>query len=132
MPLKRSGSLGFGLSHLGADHSGRQVRHETIHLTTLDRLVADTGLTRLDFLKADIEGWEARMLAGGKSALARFRPVIMLELVAEHLARADDTPGKVWEVLAPMGYRTLRLDGVRTTPVQGFTGDADYLFLPKA
>lgn len=131
VPLKRSGSFGFGLSHLGADDSGREVRRETIDLTTLDALVADRGLKRLDFLKADIEGWEMRMLAGGRDSIRRFRPVIMLELVAAHLARAGDRPDQVWALLESLGYRGYRLDGARPIPVEGFVLDSDYLFIPN-
>ena len=103
VPVKRSGSMGFGLSHLGAE--GRASVAEAIALTTLDAFAAERKLARLDFVKADIEGWEMRMLAGGKAAIARFRPALLLEVQAAHLARAGDTPRAVWDFLAPLGYR---------------------------
>jgi FkbM family methyltransferase len=70
-PIKRSGSLGFGLSHLGCDTAGeRAFRHE-VAVETVDRFVDANGIGRLDLIKADIEGWEMQMLLGAQTSLAR-------------------------------------------------------------
>src|SRR5262245_16953576 len=91
MPVKGSGSLGFGLAHLGAPEDRWQAAaRELVALTTLDAIVAALELDRIDFIKADIEGWELRLLSGGAATLRRFRPCLMLELAEEHLARAGD------------------------------------------
>lgn len=103
MPVKRSGSMGFGLSHLGADP--RTSVAEAVTLATLDAFAAERKLARLDFVKADIEGWEMRMLAGAAGAVARFRPALLIEVQATHLARAGDTPAAIWQFFAPLGYR---------------------------
>ena len=129
LPIKRSGSLGFGLGHLGEGSDGRAVQSETVPLVALDRFVAGAGLTRLDFIKADIEGWEMRLLEGARDSLARFHPVLMLELVAEHLARAGDRPEHAVALLRSLGYRAFRFDDLDRA-LDGFVGDGDYLFLP--
>ncbi|HUN52059.1 MAG TPA: FkbM family methyltransferase [Candidatus Sulfotelmatobacter sp.] len=129
LPIKRRGNLGFGLGHLGAGNDGRAVRAETVPLTTLDRFVVETGLKRLDFIKADIEGWEMRLLEGARQSLARFRPVLMLELVAAHLARAGDRPEDAVALLQSLGYRAYRFDDLGRA-LDGFIGGGDYLFLP--
>ena len=131
LPLKASGSLGFGLAHLGAEEGGRPAHRERVTITTLDGFVAETGLARLDFIKADLEGWEVRLLLGARASLARLRPVVLVELVAAHLARAGDRAEAAWEILAPLGYRAHKL-GPGESPVEGFTGDADYLFVPPS
>jgi FkbM family methyltransferase len=102
VPVKRSGSMGFGLSHLGA--AVRESVAEPITLATLDAFAAEKKLARLDFIKADIEGWEMRMLAGGAATIARFRPALLLEVQAAHLDRAGDTPSGLWSFFAPLGY----------------------------
>src|SRR5581483_10577712 len=118
VPLKRSGSLGFGLSHLGAEP--RASVAETIALTTLDAFAAERKLTRLDFIKADVEGWEMRMLAGGAATIARFRPALLLEVQAAHLARAGDAPADVWRFFASLDYEAQRVvpeaHGIRLAP----------------
>lgn len=45
-----------------------------IELTTIDDLVAELKLPRVDFIKMDIEGAEKQALAGGRSTIRRFRP----------------------------------------------------------
>src|SRR5438876_1885498 len=91
LPVKGRGSFGFGLAHLGAaEDRWHKVAQELVALTTLDAVVAALGLDRVDFIKADIEGWELRLLHGSADTLRRFRPCLMLELTEEHLARAGD------------------------------------------
>jgi FkbM family methyltransferase len=55
-------------------------------VTTIDALVARLGLERVDFIKMDIEGAEARALRGARSTLGRFRP--RMALAAYH--KKDD------------------------------------------
>ncbi len=102
VPVKRSGAMGFGLSHFGAET--RASVAETVTLSTIDAFAAERGLARLDFIKADIEGWEMRMLAGGAATIARFRPALLLEVQAAHLARAGDTPAAMWDFFTQIGY----------------------------
>jgi FkbM family methyltransferase len=128
IPVKRRGDLGFGLSHLGA--AGARLAHaEAVRLTTLDQFAADQNLIRLDFIKADIEGWEIRMLRGSRETLARWRPSLLLELHTGHLERAGTAPAEAWALLGPLGYRAQRLRGDGSlAPAAEFTGDGDYLF----
>jgi FkbM family methyltransferase len=104
MPVKKSASMGFGLSHLGAADTGKALRSETIALTTVDRFAQDNKLRRLDLVKADIEGWELRMLMGGRESLASFRPVLMLESERRFLLRAGDTPEDLMNFLSSLDY----------------------------
>lgn len=48
-------------------------RHETVPVTTIDAFCAENSLT-VDFIKADIEGAERKMLAGASGVLARDSP----------------------------------------------------------
>jgi len=61
--------------HLAPGAEGLQVE-----VRTLDQIVEDLGLTRLDLLKIDTEGFEPQVLEGAKATLERLRPVIYLEL----------------------------------------------------
>lgn len=126
-PLKRSRSLGFGVAHLG-EEAGPTV-DQTIDVTTLDGFARDQALTRLDFLKADIEGWELKALKGGEAALRRFLPTLYLEIDASLLRRAGDTPEALFGWLNALGYRAY------TTPalveVVAYAGAGDYLFTAR-
>jgi FkbM family methyltransferase len=132
VPVKRSGSMGYGLSHLGAE--SRASASETVTLTTLDAFAAEKQLAQLDFIKADIEGWEMRMLAGGKAAIARFRPALLLEVQAAHLARTGDTPADIWRFFAPLGYEAQLVlpegSGIRLAPAPEAC-EGDVLWAPR-
>jgi FkbM family methyltransferase len=51
---------------------------EKVPLTTIDHLVAELKLPRVDYMKFDIEGAEPRALTGAKETLAKFKPRISI------------------------------------------------------
>ena len=104
IPVKASGSYGFGLAHLGPHTRAGTAETETVKVTTLDALATTLGLTRLDFIKADIEGWEQAMVESGQTTLARFKPSLFIELNEEHLKRAGGSVAALWQMLIELGY----------------------------
>lgn len=127
-PVKKAGGLGFGAAHLGTDAGGRESVEQIVKLTTLDAFVTEMGLPRVDFIKADIEGWEMHALRGAERILERFRPVLFLEVSAAHLARAGESAGGLFQWLNARGYSAHSVpDGA---PVQVYVQAGDYLFLP--
>jgi FkbM family methyltransferase len=65
-----------------------------VPLTTIDKLVAELKLPRVDYIKMDIEGAEQRALAGGAGTIARFHP--RLSLSAYHV---PSDPVKIPEIV---------------------------------
>jgi FkbM family methyltransferase len=51
---------------------------------SLNDLCAWEGIVRLDYLKIDAEGAEDMILQGGAHAIARFRPIIQVEVTKTH------------------------------------------------
>ncbi|HXC35505.1 MAG TPA: FkbM family methyltransferase [Candidatus Acidoferrales bacterium] len=49
-------------------------------VVTVDELAEWEGLSRLDYLKIDVEGVEAQVLAGARKTISRFRPIIQVEV----------------------------------------------------
>ncbi|MBO6905739.1 MAG: FkbM family methyltransferase, partial [Parvibaculum sp.] len=91
-------------------------------------------MTRLDFIKADIEGWEPHFLRGARETIARLRPSVMIEVSPKQLAQSGSTPEEIFSVFEPLGYRvfkTFEREGYRLHSVRGFEGLADYLFVPE-
>ena len=54
-----------------------------VPLTTIDAIVAELNLPRVDFIKMDIEGAEKHAITGAKSTIQRFHP--RMSLSSEHL-----------------------------------------------
>ena len=115
IPVKQSGSIGFGSSHLKSDDAPvvehRDIVSETIEITTLDDFAQADRLVKLSFIKADIEGWELHMLHGATSVLMRYRPVLMLEVNGRALRRAGHTKEQLFAFLGNHDYTSRRLGG---------------------
>jgi FkbM family methyltransferase len=67
---------------------------EKVPLTTIDKLVADLKLERVDYIKMDIEGAEPKALSGAKETLAKYKPRISIS--AYH---APDHPKVIPEII---------------------------------
>lgn len=64
-----------------------------VPLTTIDRIVEELELPRVDFIKMDIEGAEERALEGGRRTLQRFKP--RLAISTEHRPRQAESVTQV-------------------------------------
>ncbi len=85
-----------------------EVLEEPIAFTTLDAWVGSERLARLDFLKIDTDGMEARVLRGAQDTLRRLRPVVLFEFLPQLLREAGDSAEGVLGLLAETGYVFLR------------------------
>ncbi len=74
----KTGSISLHLSSTGDSHSVAIAQNlgkeQIIEVTTLDALVKDLNLPRVDFIKLDIEGAELNALQGGGQVIKRWRP----------------------------------------------------------
>jgi FkbM family methyltransferase len=104
LPVHGRTFLSDGTNGLGSNDEFASHRDITVTVDTLDSFVDTLGLDRLDFIKADIEGAEARLLAGGEQTLRRLKPTLLLELEDRHLDRFDTTVEAIVEWLAGVGY----------------------------
>jgi FkbM family methyltransferase len=131
IPLKGNSAVGFGLSHFGPPETRwSRVATELVAQTTIDELAASLALDRLDFIKADIEGGELRMLEGARASLERFRPRLFLELTDAHLVRAGDTLADAFAFLAERGYSAFTIDEHGSFVPVGAPRDGDFWFFP--
>jgi FkbM family methyltransferase len=59
-------------------HNFNNASTERIKITTLDSFVEAYNLSRVDFIKSDIEGYERNLLTGAKNTLKRFAPKLAI------------------------------------------------------
>lgn len=115
------------------DVSGYQEFHApaTARFSTLDEVVAEYGLTRLDWVKIDVEGAELGVLAGSQQTLAELRPALVIEAHDKVYKFVADmrSEQRCHELLAALGYE------VETVPYynHAWTVDRDFwICKPKA
>jgi FkbM family methyltransferase len=80
------GNLGAGSF---VEHSGRKIE---LPIRKADDVVDELGLSRIDFIKIDVEGMEENVFRGLAKTIAQFRPLIDFEFLGqrhdpEHFAR---------------------------------------------
>ncbi|WP_084469299.1 FkbM family methyltransferase [Nocardiopsis trehalosi] len=102
-------------------------------VTTLDALVADQGIGRVDFVKADVEGAELAVLDGGRAVLERDRPALLLEIEDRHLAKYGARATDLVDRLSALGYRMrVRVAGEWRSADRVRDGHRNYLFTTGA
>jgi FkbM family methyltransferase len=79
-----------------------------VEVSTLDAELADVTPS---LLKIDVEGAEQAVLEGGREILARTRPAVIFEHVAEAAAMYGDSHEAPWDLLTELGYRIFSLTG---------------------
>jgi FkbM family methyltransferase len=89
----------------------------TIDVTTLDaQFGADQSIERAA-LKIDVEGLEAKVLAGGLGFLARVRPALAIDIHANPFGEGT-TENDVRQILSPLGYQFNKLGHVLVCDVR--------------
>ena len=129
LPVHGRAFLTTGADGLGSNAEFGRHEEVPVEVGTLDDLVAELALDRLDLVKVDIEGAEASLLAGAYKTLESFRPVVMLELEDRHLGRFGTTAADVVDDLVSRDYTPCIWQG-RWVPRRADDRRRNVLFLP--
>jgi FkbM family methyltransferase len=81
-----------------------------VPMVSVDELCAELDF-RPDLVKIDVEGYELAVLAGARATLARFRPLLFLELHPRGLRALGGSVAAVTLLLQEVGYRFRGLSG---------------------
>ncbi|MCC2680650.1 MAG: Methyltransferase FkbM [Nitrosospira multiformis] len=92
----------------------RQVS-EAVSLIRLDDYVREKSIGRVDIIKIDIEGAELKALEGARETIARFRPLVFMELDLDNLRRAECSSEEVLQFWKSLNYE------VSIIPINGKT-----------
>ena len=97
-----------GKHSLVRDGARQQVT--TIALVTIDDTVARHGLSRIDAVKIDVEGWEEQVFLGMGGVLARDHPTLLFEFAPVRIRLAGGDPERLLQRLVGLGYGLAALD----------------------
>jgi FkbM family methyltransferase len=117
-PLHSSWPL-TGDADLHERHGGRLMPTANARALTLDSFVAERGITRVDFIKLDIDGHECAMLRGAGATLRALRPVILLELSPHQLDENGGSIEELVDLLAAAHYALHDLGSRVPLPMSG-------------
>jgi FkbM family methyltransferase len=78
---------------------------ERVPMRTLDEVAGEFGLSRIDFMKIDVEGAEAAVIVGGRRVIEATQPVILLEISDKALrAQGSDAQALIGALRRDLDY----------------------------
>jgi len=112
-----------GLNTMGQFvHDIGESRQESIRLARLDDVIRESPLARLDVMKIDVEGAELRLLQGAASALARYRPILLVEAFDATLRQQGASLEELLDYIRTRGYDLYSFDRYSGLPSRAGSG----------
>jgi FkbM family methyltransferase len=108
---------------LSPDHPDGSVVE--VEVTTVDDVVREAGLQRVNAMKVDVEGAEGLVLRGAQETLARFHPLLIVEINRKRDQAFGDDPETILGQLENLGYNLYFLRRHRLTPTSSRSVDYD-------
>jgi FkbM family methyltransferase len=105
-----------GGENLHAKHRGEPLATAGAVTRSLDAVLAERGVGRVDFVKLDVDGYEGEVLAGAREMMARDRPIFVLELSPYVLEERGASFAQLLDHFLPLGYRFYRERDERPLP----------------
>jgi FkbM family methyltransferase len=118
------GLIHHGMTKVASLSNEKYAQEYSVEMKVPDELFAN--LSRLDFIKCDIEGYEYYVFSNMMKTINKFKPLIQTEL--------NDSEGrkKVTDLLALSGYKVFSLVNNKLTPLSDINNhQSDFYFLHK-
>lgn len=118
-----------GLCHVTADPLNPNDKAEVVNSTTLDEYFKHI-IGPIKLIKCDVEGHESKIFSGGKSLLAKHKPIIICEL------QQNENLVCTFELLEGLGYKGFYIERSELKLVskteEGWKDKVNYFFLPNS
>jgi FkbM family methyltransferase len=79
--------------------------YTVIETVTLDGLVKENKIDRVDVMKLDIEGYEMHALRGASELLKKMKPLLFVEVGYAKLLKNNSSPNELMKFLEDLGYK---------------------------
>ncbi len=81
--------------------SGARTKKEKgfVNYITLDKYVEEQSINRINLIKIDVDGYECKIIRGGKNIIEKFKPVIIVELGDTWLRSVGDSIESLYSCL---------------------------------
>ncbi len=131
-PVKKSGSLRVGLSHIG-NANYQRVFVETVQAKRLDDVLIDEGIYQVDIVKLDVEGAEEQVISGAPNLFYNIQPIWFVELVQGRTDNFTGSAEKIFQNFIAAGYQAFVLNpDYEWYQVYRLNEHTDYLFVPAS
>lgn len=121
-----------GLNTMGQFfHEVEGATKELIPVTTLDDIVKENPLERLDFIKIDVEGAELKLLQGAATTLRRYRPLLLLEVADRTLRQQGSSREQLLDYLRTLDYELYIFDPYSGLPALSTASSDNMIAAPS-
>lgn len=87
-------------------HQQKTTGIQKVTVTTLDKYCAENHISKIDFLKIDVEGMEPLVIQGSENILRnKCVSTILLEICPVNLKMSGTSTTEVYELITQLGYR---------------------------
>ena len=107
-----------GDNKLHEKHKGQLMVTTGARAATLDNIVKEYNITRIDFIKLDVDGFEYSVLSGGEKTLKKFKPTILMELAPYLFKNQKNEFIQMIELYKKLGYFFYDANNRNTLPVE--------------
>ena len=91
----------------GTDGSGFGI--EEVNMIPWDVFASEHGISKVNFMKIDVEGWECKVLKGASKMLIQAdAPTLLVEFNDEALLAAGASSSELYDLLTSFGYSIYR------------------------
>lgn len=109
-----------------------------VPVTTLDALVKENKINKLDFIKIDMDGHETTFLEGAEKRLTVFKPLMIIEFCQSGLYTAGSASWELADKLESTGYAMVSVKSKKVYPnrreclreTANFSHSVDVLCIP--
>ncbi len=86
------------------------LRTEQVPMRTLDSVLSEARVSRVDLIKMDVEGCETLLLEGARKLIQKHRPVLLFEAMDEALRKQGGTREELLQRVRLLGYVLYQFD----------------------
>ena len=130
-PVKKSGSLRIGLSHIGGDLS-TDIFIEVVEVELLDTILDIEKIKSVDVVKIDVEGAEYQVIQGAQKLLRKLRPVWFVELSQDRASNLNGSAQDIFDTFIAADYSAYVINkDYGWDKIQVISDAYDYLFVPN-
>lgn len=100
----------------------------------MDDFIFYNKISKLDFIKCDVEGTELYVLQGGNKSIEKFLPIVMVEMVRKWTANFYYHPNKIINFFSDLNYQCFKIKNKKLIEfpfMDEETLDTNFLFLHK-
>jgi len=102
---------------------------------TIDNFVKEKGITKLDFIKCDVEGAEFMVYKGGAATIEQHKPIVFTEMLRKWAAKFGYHPNDIIAFYRNFGYNCYTSHNGNLVPIDTVTDETvetNFFFLHPA